>query len=126
MTAIIDRLWEKDEPLVFTTKDQYVKNLEGWDFTVHTVDGEPAFVALSCGPVFHFTSLGSHKSLPMKIIRSFLQQLIERYGYAETRTPANDERQHRFNKLLGFVETGRDEYNYVIYRIERLRCRSSQ
>lgn len=126
MNAIIDRLWEKDEPFIFVTKEQYAKNLEGWDIQTHVVDGELIFVALVKGPVFHFQSMGTGRPVTMKVFRNFLQPIIDTHGYAETHAPHEDERQRRFNLLVGFVEVGRDEFD-AIFRIERFyRCQSSR
>ncbi len=120
MNAIVQRLWEKDEPLLFISKEQYVKSLEGWEIVaVPGAGGEFAFVALVNGPEFHFQSFGTKAPLTRKTIHTFLARIIQQNGYAQTRTPKDDSRQHRFNRLLGFVVVGEDEYD-VIYRIERI------
>jgi hypothetical protein len=116
---ILNRLWNDDEPLLFITKEQYLESLESWDIVTY---GE-SFVALVKGPSFHFHSFAQGDRLPLRVIKNFLQNLINEHGHAETRTPHEYEKQHRFNRLLGFKECGRDEFD-VIYRIERIRCQS--
>lgn len=119
MNAIIDRLWEKDEPSLFITKEQYVKSLEGWGVVTAEHNRQTAFVALVKGPEFHFKSFGTGTALSLRMIRTFLGKIIAQHGYAQTRTPKEDARQHRFNRRIGFVAVGEDEF-YVIYRIERI------
>ncbi len=120
MNAIVQRLWEKDEPLLFISKEEYVKSLEGWEIVaVPGADGEFAFVALVNGPEFHFQSFGTKAPLTMKAIRGFLTKIIGQHGFAQTRTPKDDERQHRFNRLVGFVAVGEDEFD-TIFRIQKV------
>lgn len=113
--AILDRLWKDAEPNFFGTREDFLKKWDGWFITTYN----DSFIALVRGPEFHFHSFCCNSPMPMKIIRSFLQNLIDLNGFAQTRTPHEDERQHRFNKLIGFKEVGRDEFD-VIYRIERV------
>lgn len=117
---IVDRLWEKAEPMLFLPKEAFIKNLDGWEIGTVEIDGVPAFATITKGPAFHFESFGTGRNVTWKIIRDCLQPIIDRYGYATTHTPKEDARQHRFNLLLGFVVTGEDAYD-THYRIERIR-----
>ena len=114
---LLDVVWAKAEPHVYCSKEEFAANLEGWD--VEFSQGN-AFFALVRGPEFHFESTGKGVPLTLKTIRSFLQKIIDKEGYALTRTPHDDERQHRFNRLLGFEKIGQNEFD-VVYRIERVR-----
>lgn len=115
--AVHDRLWAEAEPNFFGTRDDFAKQWEGWETVTVDEGGQAAFVALVKGPIFHFHSFRTGQHLSLARIKAFLQSLIDRYGYAETRTPITDGRQQRFNRRIGFVETGRDEYD-VIYKIK--------
>jgi hypothetical protein len=114
-----DRLWEKAEPVLYITKEEFLKSLEGSYIEPIEIDGELAFATLQKGPLFHFHSFGTKRQISLKMIRAFLQKIIDQYGYAETRTPKDDERQHRFNTILGFKQVGEDEFD-THFRIERL------
>lgn len=117
--AIFDRLWEESEPNFFGTKEEFLKQWEGYRLEVHNVEGEVAFVALVKEPLFHFHSFKHGRALSKQTIKQFLRDIIARSGYAETRTPIMDGRQQRFNHRLGFVEASRDEHE-ITYRIERV------
>lgn len=118
--TLIDRLWEQAEPVVFISKAEFVKNLEGWDIRPLEIEGDLAFIVMTKGPAFHFQSLGTGHTVTRQIIRRCLQPLIAAHGYATTRTPKDDARQHRFNLILGFKAVGEDDYD-IHYRIEKLR-----
>lgn len=120
MMDVVEHLWNKAEPVFFITKEDFVQNLSKWITLIHHVDGVAAFISIVNGPEFHFESLETGHPLTRKMIKDFLKPIIEQHGYAITRTPMEDEKQQRFNLLLGFKEVGRDEYD-VIYRIERIR-----
>lgn len=83
------------------------------------IEGELAFVGGKKGPHFHFDSFGTKHRLPMSVIRPYLQQIIDEHGFALTKTPRDDERQHRFNRRFGFTPCGEDALD-IHYRIERL------
>lgn len=117
--AIRDRLWEKAEPSLYISKDEFLYWLDGWDIEPVEIDGELAFVTLRKGPLFHFESFGTKRLISPKMIRAFLQKIIDEHGYAETRTPKGDKRQHRFNLAYGFQIVGEDELD-TIFRIEKL------
>lgn len=119
MTALEDRLWEAAEPALYIDKDEFLRWLQGWDIHPVEIDGDLSFVTLQKGPLFHFLSLGSKRNISRKMIRAFLQKIIGEHGYAETRTPKDDERQHRFNRIFGFQVVGEDDLD-THFRIERL------
>jgi hypothetical protein len=119
---VIDRLWAQAEPIVFISRDQFVRGLEGWDIEAVRIDGRLAFAALTNGPEFHFASFDTGAPVTMAMIRSRLDPIIERHGFVSTRTPKSGaDRQHRFNRAFGFVATGEDEF-FVHYRLDS-KCR---
>jgi len=117
--SLQDILWEKAQEQLYISKEEYLTSLEGWDIVPHYVDKELAWVTLQKGPLFHFHSVGQTRALPARRLRAFLQSIIDAHGYAETRTPKDDERQHRFNRIYGFKVVGEDEFD-THFRIERL------
>ena len=119
MTALEDRLWEKSEPFLYIGKDEFLKWLDGWDIQPVEIDSELSFVTLQKGPLFHFQSFETRRPISPKLIRAFLQKIIDQYGYAETRTPKADHRQHRFNQAYGFKIVGEDGLD-THFRIDRL------
>lgn len=123
--AILARLWKDAEPNFFGTQGDFAMQWEGWETITVDEEGQAAFVAMVKGPVFHFHSFSFGKSLSRSCITAFLQGIIDRHGYAETRTPLTDGRQQRFNHRLGFFEVGRDEYD-VIYRIKSIGYRKAR
>lgn len=118
MTAIIDRLWGQAEPKVFIGRDEFVRSLEGWQIEPVEIDGDLAYVTMTKGPEFHFTTFGQHRGTP-KMIRDAIQPIIDRHGFVRTRTPKDADRQHRFNRLIGFVADGEDEF-FIYYRMKKL------
>lgn len=114
-----DLLWEKAEPLLFISKEAFLEWLEGWTIEPVYIEGELAFATLQKGPLFHFQSFDTKHPIKRKMIREFLGKIIAEHGYAETRTPIDDERQHHFNRLMGFEMVGEDAFD-THFRIERL------
>lgn len=117
MSDVMERLWADAEPNFFGTRAAFEKQWEGWERVEAKDDEQIAFVAFVKGPLFHFHSFRTGKGLSSTRIKQFLQQIIDKHGYATTKTPLEDGRQQRFNRRIGFAEVGRDEYD-VIYRIE--------
>lgn len=117
---ILDRLWEKVEPILFIPKSDFVRNIEGWIVDVVEIDGVPSFITTVKGPDFHFDTLDTGRQITRKMIADFLAPIIAQHGYAATKTPHEDVRQHRFNRILGFEVVGQDEYD-IHYRISRVR-----
>jgi hypothetical protein len=117
---IVDALWEKAEPLLYISKDEFSALLEGWTIEGVEHEGELAFAFLSKGPQFHFQSFSAKQPITLKMIKTYLQPLIDRYGYVTTKTPKDDTRQHRFNRRFGFAAVGDDNFD-IHYRLERIR-----
>lgn len=117
---LTDLLWRQTEPLLYITKEQFLQSLDGWTITPHEVDGTLVWVTLTKGEEFHFTTFGTGHRITRADVRRYLAPLIERYGCARTKTPIEDERQHRFNRLIGFKPERQDEY-CIYYKMEKLR-----
>lgn len=117
-TEIIDRLWADSE--LFLNREEFERRLEGWE--IHEVHGVEtlAGVVLTNGPEFHFVKWDPTFQVRREILRRWPGELIEKYGYAKTRTPKEDTRQQRFNERLGFERVGEDEYD-IHFRITRSR-----
>jgi hypothetical protein len=118
-TPLTDILWQHAKDDLYCTKADFITGLAGWEISSVEINGELAFIFAQRGAQFHFQSLTKGGRISMSMIREHLQPIIDEYGYAETRTPHEDKRQHRFNRLFGFEVVGRDDYD-VHYRIERL------
>lgn len=117
---LIEHIWKKAEPTVFFEKDIFVRAYDGWHIYPVVDKGLLLAIVAEKGPEFHFQAMGT--SIPRRIVVSVLQGLIDRHGFAVTKTPKEENRQHRFNRLVGFEVTGEDEYD-VYYRIDRVRGR---
>lgn len=116
---IADLLWERAEPLLYISKEQFFKELEAWQIEPVEVGGELAFITMVKGPEFHFQSMGTKHRITRAMIRNFLAPILDKYGHAITHTPIEDPRQHRFNLLIGFQVIGEDGFD-KIYRIDQL------
>ena len=119
--TIIDLLWAQTERNVFITRAEFERRLEGWTIEPVEIDGEIAFAKVHNGPEFHYASFGYKKPITKRMVREWLAPIIENYGYVMVRTPRNDIRQRRFNRLIGFVEIGEDEF-FIHAKLENLRC----
>jgi len=119
MTDLYDILWRAAEPSLYITKEQYLQGLTGWTLTPHHHDGHLVGIAVTKGSEFHFVTTGEKWTLSRADIRHYLEPILAEYGEVTTETPISLERQHRFNKILGFVETGRDEF-CIRYALKRL------
>jgi len=119
-TKIIDLLWGVDEKVLYLSKTQYIDSLNGWLIEPHYEDGVMVGATLTNGPEFHFATFGGQWKMTRANIRHYLCPLLERYGYVTTKTPKEDTRQRRFNKILGFFVTSESEF-FAHYKLERLR-----
>lgn len=120
---IIDRLWLRAEPKVYVTKDEFVHAYDDWQIDAVDVAGMPAFAVLTKGPEIHYDSLSTGKMVSRRDFAAQLQKVIDREGYAITRTPHEATAQHRINKRFGAVEIGRDRFD-VHYRWNEVKpCR---
>lgn len=117
---LVERLWEKAEPMVFITKEAFVNGLSQWEIYPVVEGGEILVIVATDGPHMHFETMETGRSITRRIVRQVLEPLIEKYGYAVTKTPKDEARQRRFNELIGFKVVGEDEYD-IHYRIERVR-----
>lgn len=119
-SKISDILWDRIEPLIYISKEAFVAYLKEWEMHLWPNSEDPEFVAFVKGPEFHYASLKPKASLSRKAIVEFLNKIIAREGHAITRTPLEDERQQRFNELIGFQKIGEDEYD-IIFKIEKVK-----
>lgn len=116
---LLERLWEHDKDTTYLAKGDYLASLEGWRIEPHEVDGQLVGITITKGSEFHFVTLGLKWGLRRSDIRQYLEPLIKEFGCVTTRTPKDDSRQQRFNKILGFVPVGEDEF-YIHFRLEHL------
>jgi hypothetical protein len=127
MNTVIDAIWQQTEPHMFITREQFVHDLEGWTIEPIERDGVLAFAFLTRGPELHFMTFDRGLPLTLRMFRERLDPLIERYGFACTRTPKDAARQRRFNEAIGCVVVSEDEF-FLHYRLEnpiwRRRCLS--
>lgn len=116
--SVIDSLWEQAEPNIYIGKAEFIRSLDGWTIEPVEIDGDLAYVTMTNGPEFHFTTFGKHRGT-IKMVRDGIQPVIDQHGFVLTRTPKDADRQHRFNRLIGFVADGEDEF-FIHYRMEKL------
>lgn len=121
MDGLIDILWAKASEHLYCSKEQYVETLKGWAIEAVEQDGVPVGAVLRKEDEFHFITFGAAPRISRATVRAVLAPQLEAFGHVLTRTPRLEERQHRFNKTVGFVQTGEDEYN-IHYRLDRGRC----
>lgn len=116
---IHDLLWEQNKDVLYITKARYLEGLKGWTIAPHEVNGERVGATLVCGTEFHFAVFSKNFKLTRADIRRYLLPILEEHGSVTTKTPHEATRQQRFNKLIGFEQTGQDEY-YVHFTLKRL------
>jgi hypothetical protein len=127
----LDMLWAQAKDVLFITQDQYAQSLEDWEFDpLHRDDGSVSMIFVVRGPEFHFAKFGADVLVSRDHLRKYPGSLIQRYGYALTKTPKTDAKQARFNRRFGFYQIGEDEFD-IHFRIDHLRvketpCQSSQ
>ncbi len=117
--AAIDTFWDCVKDKVYIDKETFIRNLYGYTLTEFANDEGVYLIIVEKGPHFHFITTGVKWKLNKEILQKYPGSLIEEFGFAETKTPIEDTRQQRFNKRLGFIETGRDQ-TYVYYRIHKM------
>ena len=120
MDTLLSKVWAQIEPHVFITKREYLAGLEGWKVSPFEREGALLGAAITKGPEFHFVTFGGRWNLTRADIRSWLKPILDEYGCVTTKTPKDDTRQQRFNRLLGFVPEGEDEF-FVHMRLTKLR-----
>lgn len=106
---------------LYVTREQFERTLDGWALEpVCRPDGSIGIVFVSKGPEFHFAKFGTDIQASRDILNKYPGEIIAQHGYALTKTPKADTRQHRFNERLGFYRVGQDEFD-IHYRIDHLR-----
>lgn len=120
--TLTDLLWEKASTVLYVTKAQFLASLEGWTITPVEHAGELVVITVTKGPELHFQALG--KPIPMAVVRSIVGTILEQHGHVVVRTPKTEPRQQRFNRAIGFVQTGEDDYD-IHFRMDRFRERSA-
>jgi hypothetical protein len=118
---VVRLLWQQIEPIVYITREQFERGLAEWDVTAIEVEGKLAFVTLTQGPEFHYTSFDTGTPITLAMIRGWLEPILAKYGYATTRTPKSEPRQHRLNLRLGCTVCDEDEF-FIHYRLEAPPC----
>ncbi len=116
-----DRIWDRAREDLYITREQYFETLKDWAIEPVTRDGVLLGAVMRKGPEFHFVTFRASSRIGRSVVRDVLAPQLEQFGYVLTRTPKPEERQHRFNRAVGFVAVGEDEYN-IHYRLDRGRC----
>lgn len=117
---IIELLWQQARDSLYISPEQFAQNLDGWEFDPLHNDKGLCAVFVVKGPEFHFAKFDDQVQISRAHIRQYPGALIERYGYALTRTPRSDTRMLRFNERLNFYRVGEDEFD-IFFRIDHLR-----
>ena len=112
-----DKIWEEIEPKVYITREQF---FNGVSVCGYETDGELTFASIRRGSHYHFMTFGKPQPISMQFIRDQLQPIIDEYGFVRTMTPREDKRQHRFNRMIGFVIESEDEF-FTHFRAGKLR-----
>ena len=110
-------IWDSVKDVLYISRENF---FSGWDIREHKIDGIVVGAALTKESEFHFVTFGNQWALTRRDIRNYLLPILGKYGYVTTKTPIEDVRQHRFNKILGFVANGEDEF-YTHYRLANIR-----
>lgn len=122
MNEFVAILWEQMKDKLYMTPEQFAAGYEGCEFDAwRRPDGSIYLLFIVRGPEFHFVKFGDEPA-DRAILDKYPGALIDRYGYAQTKTPKDDTRQQRFNERLGFYRTGEDDLD-IHYRIDHLRTR---
>ena len=126
MSNLTDLLWQAVEPVMFITKEQFLASLCQWEIDIIETEGEPAFITLTRGPEFHIHSVGSGRRIPLREIERRIGVLVERYGYAETRTPKHMAKQRKINEMFGAMIVGEDDLDIHYRFYGRRKCQLLQ
>lgn len=120
MNEYVELLWSQLKDVLYVTPEQFAEGYEDCEFDpLRRADGSIWLLFIVKGPEFHFIKLGDEPA-DKDVLRKYPGSLIEKHGYALTKTPKEDVRQVRFNQRLGFFVTGEDEFDFHM-RIEKLR-----
>ena len=120
MEDLLDRIWARVEPTVYITKAEYLAGLEGWTIIPHKVGSLVVGAVLTKGSELHFVTFGETWKLSRVNIRQYLAPVLAREGCVTTKTPKDDTRQQRFNRLIGFTDDGEDEF-FLHMKLTKLR-----
>lgn len=124
MNEYVNLLWEQLKGVLYVTPEQFAEGFDGCEFDpLRREDGSIWALFIIKGPEFHFVKFGDDAA-DKSVLRKYPGSLIEKHGYALTKTPKEDTRQQRFNERLGFYRVGEDEFD-IHYRIDNLRTRTS-
>lgn len=115
--ALKEAFWKKAEPFVYISREAFLRNFDGWEIEPIEHNGELIAITAVRGPEMHFQTTG--KPIPRRIVHSVLQKIIDKHGYCLTKTPKEEARQHRFNRLIGFQQIGEDQYD-IHYRVDTI------
>lgn len=119
MSSLEDLIWQRASEVLFIEKEQYIEQLRTYQVEAVERDGALLGAVMRKGPEFHFVTFGNAARIDRQTVRAVLEPQLAEYGYVLTRTPKPDTgRQHRFNRTMGFVAVGEDEYN-IHYRLDR-------
>lgn len=121
MADLREIAWRAVEPYLYdVSREEYLAGLDaGWTLTPHERAGVLLGVVVSKGDEMHFVTTGARWALTRDDICHYLQPILKQYGRVVTSTMIDDVRQQRFNRLIGFVETGRDEF-FVNFELRAL------
>lgn len=121
MTADVRELiWRQASEHLFVTREQYMADLDQWEIEPIEVAGEIAFAIMVKGAAIHLASFRTGHKFPLHAFKDRVQDLLDRHGHVETRTPKGETRQRALNEVFGFAKTGEDDYD-VHYRLDRIR-----
>jgi hypothetical protein len=84
-------------------------SLSDWKIQIAQRAGVDVAFVLTRGPEIHLLPLVPGKAMTRRNIMEFLGPLVDKFGYATTRTPLA-ETDHRLRHVLGFHKTWQDEY----------------
>jgi len=118
MGAIEDMIWEKAAEDLYIGKAEYMAQLATWEIEPVERCGTIIGAVLRRGAEFHFATFGATPRIGRDTVRDVLAPQLAQFGYVTTKTPKPETRQHRFNRAVGFVAVGEDEFN-IHYRLDR-------
>lgn len=117
MNKLEELIWEQASQVLFISKEEYLEHLRGYELEPFEKDGELLMIVMRKEAELHVVTFKAG-AITKRMVRGAFTPQLEKYGYLTTRTPKVDARQHRFNRAMGFVAVGEDQYN-VHYRLDR-------
>ena len=123
MKEFLDLIWEQEKDRLYITREEFDIGFDGCEFDVYRRDDSSiSMIFVVRGPEFHFVKFGTDVHASRDILNKYPGSLIDKHGYALTKTPKEDMRQRRFNERLGFYSVDEDELD-IHYKIDHLRKR---